>query len=103
MDCLQYYYTNTLGLLVISKTILVTYIIVINSRRVQRGDHEWYQVSFTLEDLEDDGAPDVVNVKLDLRLTRVKPIHANWIFHTHSKISTQDIHVGFIKAGLCSH
>ena len=65
--------------------------------------HEWYQLSSTLEELEDDGAAEVVNVKVDQRLTRVKPIHANWIIHTHNKISTQDIHAGFIKAGLCSH
>ena len=62
-------------------------------------------MSSTLEDLADDGAADVVNVKVDLRLSLVKLIHANWIIHTHNKISTQrkDFHAGFIKAGLCSH
>jgi hypothetical protein len=51
---------------------------------------------------EDEGADDGALVKIDLRTSAVKPVHAHWIIDAHEKMSCRPdlVQDGFKKAGL---
>ena len=64
--------------------------------------NQWYadQVASQIDDLEDE--EQLRKVKVDTRMSVIKPLHAQWIISVHSEMSTKRklILDGFVKAGI---